>query len=113
MASVQLETQHRAEAGHLLARKGMLWERLEAGIVDDPYGSEALQGFRECLGARALDMHANGERLEPTSNEERLERPERRSQHLVREPDAIEQPRGRRDECARHDVAGCAEVPRR
>src|SRR2546425_4937409 len=38
MASLQLEAQHRAEAGHLPAREGVLRERLEAGIVDGANG---------------------------------------------------------------------------
>src|SRR5438093_12022211 len=90
MASLQLETQHRAEAGHLSAREGVLRERFKAGIVDRTHGPMIFQRLGERLGTRALGLHADPERLQPGSNQEPLERAERRSQHLVSKPDAAE-----------------------
>src|SRR5213592_2844570 len=65
MASLQLETQHRAEAGHLSAREGVLRERFKAGIVDRTHGPMIFQRLGERLGTRALGLHADRERLQP------------------------------------------------
>src|SRR5213080_5604963 len=67
MASLQLETQHRAEAGHLSAREGVLRERFKAGIVDRTHGPMIFQRLGERLGTRALGLHADRERLQPAS----------------------------------------------
>src|SRR2546430_17513541 len=82
MASLQLEAQHRAETGHLRTGEGVLRERFEAGIVNGPHGPVIFERLGEHLGTCALDLHADRERLQPASNQERLERAERRS-HIL------------------------------
>src|SRR5438093_8972521 len=104
MASLQLEAQHRAETGHLRTCEGVLRERFEARIVNGPHGPVIFERLGEHLGTCALDLHADRERLQAASNQERLERAERRSQHLVREPDTVEQATARRDDGTRHDI---------
>src|SRR5207247_7837858 len=100
-------------AGHLSAREGVLRERFKAGIVDRTHGPMIFQRLGERLGTGALGWYADRERLQPASNQEPLERAERRSQHLVSKPDAVEQARARRDDGTRHDIAVSTQVLRR
>src|SRR2546426_12776370 len=113
-ASFQLEAEHRAETRHLLPSERVLGEGGQAGVMDDADGGPlGLQELGESLGARALGLHPEGERLESPPDEERLEGPERRPQHLVREPDAVEQGLLRGDDGPRDDIAVAPQVLRR
>src|SRR5439155_932418 len=59
------------------------------------------------------DLHPEGERLEAPPDEERFERTEGRPEHLVHEPDPVEQTSLRRDDGSRDYVAVTPEVFRR
>src|SRR5438445_4923970 len=82
--------------------------------MDDADGGPlGLQELGESWGARALGLYPEGEPLESPPDEERLEGPERRPQHLVREPDAVEQGLLRGDDGPRDDIAVAPQVLRR
>src|SRR5437660_1169044 len=110
VAARELEAEHPPEAGHLFPREGVLRERFQPGIVHDADATAAVEEFRQRLGRFRLRRHSKGERLQSPSNEERFEGAECRSQHLVDEPDPVEEVLLRGDDRTGNDVAAAPDV---
>ena len=88
----------------------MLGKRPKSRIVDHADPSTVLQELGERLRGPRLNLHPEGERFESPADEERLERTEGRPEHLVHEPNAIEQTSLRCDDGSRDHVAVAPEV---
>ena len=78
--------------------------------MHDADATAAVEEFRQRLGRFRLCRHSKGEGLQSPSNEERFEGAEGRPQHLVDEPDPVEEVLLRGDDRTSNDVAVAPEI---